>query len=433
MLSENDLAVATQLINDGKWTSYIENTLHIRKGSLKREIKDERLRGLLVYNTQLYTNKNLTILNRQYKLTIIRNTVKYGTLIGCLLKNNNCSLLQLMKKIDISRGDITRIIQKLNLLDKLKSNTKVFKGSILKKRGYLKRKDRIPNFMKYHKDELILDVRSGMIYGELCEKYNLLLCDLHTILRRLSLEDDVNTNSRNVQRANRLAAGLLGAAKVRGTTFIRYPLTSEMKLTYENYVNTNTIDSVARLDFFNKYGTAGPHTWNALQEAYGTLKKNPPGFLPGKDNLMYGKEPSHLAGIGIKGHVYAFGEKIHFRSSLELRIYLYLSKHKIEFSLSTHRVQYQVDGKLRNYHPDIVIEKRICEIKPKSLLEHWRNRLKFEALEVYARLRGLTAEYITGDTYDLSEIDLEYINRQIEQGMVEMNETEYVRLLKNIK
>lgn len=433
MLSENDLTTATQLIHDGKWTSYIEKILHIRKGSLKREIRDEKLRGKLVHNTQLYTNKNLAALERRYKLTVIKNTVKYGTLIECLLKNSNCGLIHLMKKVDISRGDITRIIKKLNLSDKLKSNTKVFKGSILKKRGYLKRKDRIPNVIKFHKDEIILDVNSGMLYGELCKKYNLGLNDVHTMLRRLSLEDIVSTNSRNFRISNRLANGLKGASKLRGTSFIRHPLTDSMKLTYQTHVSNETIDSVARVDFFDTYGTAGQHTWNALQELYGKLKKNPTGFLPGKDNLMYGKEPSHLAGIGIKGHIYAFGEKIHFRSSLELRIYLYLSKHGIKFSLSNHRIQYQLDGKLRNYHPDIVIGQRICEIKPSGLIGHWRNKLKFEALGAYAKAKGLSAEYITGDTYDLSEIDLEYVKCQIERGLVEINEQEYIRLLKNIK
>ena len=52
------------------------------------------------------------------------------------------------------------------------------------------------------------------------------------------------------------------------------------------------------------YGTAGPHTWNFLIELYGQLPKNPPKFLPGKLNLMYGKEPSKLAGmLSVNGYI----------------------------------------------------------------------------------------------------------------------------------
>ena len=116
-----------------------------------------------------------------------------------------------------------------------------------------------------------------------------------------------------------------------------------------------------------------------------------------------------------------------------MRVYLYLIKHDIKFALSTHKIQYMLNGMYRNYHPDIVIGQCIYEIKPSGLINHPKNKLKFEALCKYANKLKLSAGYITHETYDISEINLMYIQSQIDRGIIEISDLEYKRLLKNIK
>lgn len=433
MLTDNELSIAKALAHNGKWSSYIETVLNIRKGSLKHRILDSELRQLIIDNTEKYTTANLKLRTLKFYKIKSRNVCKYGTAVSILLKNKGMGSSRISKILNITNGEIGFIVTKMGLDCLLKRNNLIYKGHIIQKRFFEKRTKYLRDFELTHSINLIHDVNSGMIYGELCKKYNITLYNLHTILNKLNLESIVSDNSKKIQVRNSIIASKKGADKVRGTTIIRHPVTDKMKASYQSYVSEKLVDSKARQDFMLSYGTAGPHTWDFLIELYGQLPKNPSKFLPGKLNLMYGKEPSKLAGIGIKGHVYAFGERIHFRSSLELRVYLYLIKYDIKFALSTHKIQYMLNGSLRNYHPDIVIGQCIYEIKPTGLIDHPKNKLKFEALCKYANKFKLSAGYITHETYDISEINLMYIQSQIDRGIIEISDSEYKRLLKNIK
>jgi len=433
MLTDCEISIVKQLAIEGKWTSYIENVLKLRKGSLKHKIEDSNLRDLIIANTIAHTNKNLKLLNLQFLKTRRKDILNYGTNVTLLLNNKACGSLRISKILDITRRQVNKIVDGLGLTRKLKAANQEFKKQNIRNAFYLKRIQYLNDFEYTYKDELCLDVKSGMIYGELCSKYGITLYNLHDIIKRLDLTAIVDANSKEKQRINRINASIAGANKVRGTTIIRHPLTRKMKNAYYKYVRTDIVDSEARSDFFKKFGTVGPNTWAALQGSYGVLRKNPSRFLPGEFNKMFGKEPSKNAGIGIKGHLHAFGEMVHFRSSLELRVYLYLVKNNIIFCLSKHKIQYFKDEKLKNYHPDIVIGECIYEIKPSALIKQPINQLKFNALTDYAKKINLNAAYITYETYDLSEIKLEYILNEIKNGNIIMNDTQINRLSKNIK
>lgn len=433
MLSESQIDTVKSLAGEGKWTSYIEKVLNIRKGSLKNKIKDLDVRNLLIHNTQIYTNSNIRIRHWRSLSKLIKLTNNYGSSITLLLKNKSCGLNQISKKLGISTREVQLITSRLGLLNELKINNKVCKGAIIKKRFFNATKLHTEDIITKYSNDIIKDVLNGYNYIRLRKKYNLSMYKLRLILSTLKLESTVKSNSDKILQENRIIASKKGAAKVRGTKIIRHPLTQKMKNEYLKFVKLDIVDSKARSVFFEKFGTAGPHTWDGLQSMYGILRKNPSRFLPGELNKMFGKEPSKNAGIGIKGHLYAFGELIHFRSSLELRVYLYLIKNNIEFALSTHKIQYIKDNTIRNYHPDIVIGHCIYEIKPDALTKIHKNKIKFDALLAYAKRINLMAAYITYETYDLSEINLEYIRQEMQKGNIIMNESEFNRLSKNIK
>ena len=167
---------------------------------------------------------------------------------------------------------------------------------------------------------------------------------------------------------------------------------------------------------------------NQLCKKFGYPPDNP---QTGNLNSMFGKSPSLKAGIGVKCWINHNTEKVFCRSSLELRIYLYLIDNNIQFELSNHRIKYDWNGKERTYNPDIVIDTQICEIKPSVLVSQPINIAKHEALTRYCESFGMTPRILTEGDFDISKYkSRKYIDELIVRGMIEIDEENSTKLKK---
>ena len=155
--------------------------------------------------------------------------------------------------------------------------------------------------------------------------------------------------------------------------------------------------------------------YDTLKEKYGKIGHKE---CYGNKNGMYGVSPPKEAGIGLKGHILIDDKYILFRSSLELKMFVHLSNLKIKFEICKHRIKYIFENKEYTYCPDIVINDCICEIKPKELVNLELNRYKFKALEEYCSKFNLKYEIITDEKYNLSYINMEYVDDLIKRDII---------------
>ncbi len=137
----------------------------------------------------------------------------------------------------------------------------------------------------------------------------------------------------------------------------------------------------------------------------------------GSSSPQYGKSPSPKSSFGLRGILIMNGEKIRFKSSLELRIFLYLMINKIQFILSLERIKY-IDkfGTHRTYNPDIEFENIVYEIKPSNLVKF--NKEKIVNAHKILKQKHKKFKIITEKTFDLSIINDSIINSFIEQNIL---------------
>ena len=139
-------------------------------------------------------------------------------------------------------------------------------------------------------------------------------------------------------------------------------------------------------------------------------------------NSMYGVAPSPSSGIGASGRLVYEGHMLHFRSSLELRVFLTLIKSKVVFSLSRHRVKYTDPlGSSRTYNPDIVVGDCVYEIKPKKLTNTQLNQAKMKALEAYCSKFNLKCAFWTEETTPLISLTKKIVDELIERGQLNLS------------
>lgn len=140
--------------------------------------------------------------------------------------------------------------------------------------------------------------------------------------------------------------------------------------------------------------------------------------MTGKNNPMYGKSPSLLSGIGISGWILHNNEKYFFRSSLEMRVFLYLIEKNIDFKLSKHRISYVDNNVNKTYNPDIVIDNIIYEIKPLQRIKLKSVKTKQKAAERYCNKFALKYQFITENTFNLSNITFDKVDSMIDSGVI---------------
>jgi hypothetical protein len=204
------------------------------------------------------------------------------------------------------------------------------------------------------------------------------------------------------------------------------PITKEIMDWFTLQIQLGRFKTQVENDLKAKFGF-GNKKYRQLCSMVGEPKENP---QTGELNPMYGKSPGKNSGIGVKGWVYIDGNKLFFRSSLELKIYLYLESQKIHFLQSMHRIPYLDNGTNKTYCPDIVIDTTICEIKPSALVSTNAVQLKFSALQKYCLEYNMKCAFITELTYPLPKLTIETINSLIDEKKLMIDYKNYNKIMR---
>ena len=426
----NELEInLNQLIDTGKSIKEICDILHINPRKVIRIASKLNLYIQLKDNSKKKRIENLLATHIK-KLNLsenLINEIKYD------VEYNNLGQTEIFNKYTKSINSILKyVVFNYNLIDKLKENNQLYKSNKLKQIGINRRNNRVDEYYEQFYNEINnLIINQHKMCSEISKLLQIRPFYIRLLAKKMNLETELKLNAYYFNKAQCQANSAKNKISNTGRRYHKIQLTKEMEDFYNELLLQPLFNGAAKRLFHAKFKTSAG-VWPQLQLKYGELKRHPNGFLPGKDNLMYGKEPSYNSGHGITGHLMINGKKIFFRSSLELRIYLYLMKYNIQFSLSNHVVEYEHEGKLHHYHQDIVIDNVIYEIKPINLIKLEINKRKFAALEVYCKLHNLKCNHITEKTYNLIEIDFDYMLDAIDSGIIIINEKQLKRLF-NIK
>lgn len=152
----------------------------------------------------------------------------------------------------------------------------------------------------------------------------------------------------------------------------------------------------------------------------------------GCNNPMYGKSPSKNSGIGAKGYIVDnAGKKIYFRSSLEMKVFYFLIKQNIMFSVTKQKIKYIDENNLqRTYTPDIEIENKLIEIKPSCLIETQRNQLKFCAAKKYCLENNIDFVLFTENDFPIKTFTKDILDLSVQTGMILVDKTNYDKIVK---
>lgn len=236
-----------------------------------------------------------------------------------------------------------------------------------------------------------------------------------------SLTDLLSNNSKKINKENAIKHSLLGSEKTRGKELKKIP--KEVEDLFINLKN-NGICKEHIIKELKKYGFAEKKV-SQLIKKFGEPEKF---SFSGKNNPMFGKTTK--GGVGVKGWIKIDQKNLFCRSSLEMKIFFYLIDNNIDFILSNHKVPYFLDGKERNYFPDINIGDIVCEIKPSNLIHLPFNEIKFQALKTYCEHFKLKCQYITELSYDLSKYNKEYFNEKIKKNILLIDEKNKEKLMR---
>lgn len=332
------------------------------------------------------------------------------------LINNNKSATEIVNSFDkkYSYKNIMKFSNEINMKNKLSGNNKAYKSFMLKKYSLYNRIKRLKNIEKMHGNKINKMVKSGKILEDIMNETKLTPIPLVNYLKYAGLNDIRIINSKKVIANNARMHGKNN--KMKGVEI--KPLSDDVI----KYFNKLKDDGVYRRSLYKKikkkYGY-GFKKYIQLCEKYGFPNKKS-NF--GKNNPMYGKSPSLLSGIGISGAILNDKNKYYFRSSLELKVFLYLIDNNIKFKISKHRIHYtDIYGHNRTYNPDIIIGNTLYEIKPQKMIKLKAVEIKKNAAVEYCNRFSLKYEFITENTFDLKYITFDKINKMIRMGVIKLN------------
>ncbi len=333
---------------------------------------------------------------------------------------------KIIEEFRFSHKIIYRIAKAFNLCEKLKENNKKCKrevGERVRNRAFV----RYEEFDKKHGRLIEIRINEGAHQNLILKEFHILQTFFERFIKWKSLDlvEQLRINGIRVNKENALKNSLLGAEKVRGVEL--KPFSEEavkifLKLKDEGKCLAEIKRCLSKLGYKDKKVVQ-------LCQRYGKPDKR---SFRGELNPSFGVTPSKKCGKGITGSYFKDGKQYLFRSSLELKIFLYLSEVGINFDLSKHRIPYQINGVNRTYQPDIVIDDTIYEIKPIKLVAESNNCVKFVAARNYCNKYNLKFDIITEQTYCLKTLNKEIINLLIENRVIELSEKQLVRIFNAI-
>lgn len=315
---------------------------------------------------------------------------------------------------DRNKQKIELLALKLGLLDHLRENNKTSKKGAL-------------NLFKIHNTigpSIQKDLEDGLSMKSVAKKYNIAKHPLKKYIVKFDLLDLVYQNKRRSD-IDTLKAN---SQVVKQKNLYNYKYDHAIILDYaKSLANNHTKAELIRI-CKEKFGVSRTTSSKILQNLICKRHNN-----SGKNNKMYGRSPGKNSGKGASGRLVYGGYNLFFRSSLELRIFLYLINNNISFCLSNHRVCYYLDGVERTYNPDIVIGTTVYEIKPKNLKKIPINKIKFKALSEYCASHKLQCSYLDECTYDLVFFTKDYFHYMVKNGYIIVNDANYYKIIKYIK
>ena len=347
-----------------------------------------------------------------------------------LIKMGN-GLVDISKILNIGFKSIYRISKNYYLYDKLKENNQLYKHRKIEEVKELTKK-------RYNELNLYINMKFGENIRECIINKNYTTNDVwkqiklprKQVIRYLmfyNLYDTAVLNGKKKQAMIARECGKLSALTLTGVPL--KPITDGIVKRFEQLKSILIYKEMVYRELKKEFGF-GEKKCKQLCELYGYPKDNP---QTGRLNPMYGKSPGKGAGIGIKCHINCNGNIYFCRSSLELKIFIYLLENNIKFAPSRHRIKYKMGGINRTYCPDIVInDVEICEIKPYKLLTIVENVLKYSVLKKYCNEYNLKCKYITENTFDLSKLNLAYIDELINKKIIDIDDKNYEKLKRNI-
>jgi predicted HicB family RNase H-like nuclease len=295
-----------------------------------------------------------------------------------------------------------------------------------------------PNLSQYHKsrrDKRVKEIRtqfgkdilnlvnSGSTIGEIVSFVNL---PIKIIRYYLEQEGLYETTKQNWKLRRVMVAQSNGKKSSNTLAGVHLkPLTDEIKTWFVEQLRLGKFQYEVSKELKEKFQYGGKK-YRQLCDELGY-----PPYKPkvGKYNAMYGKLPGKSSGIGAKGWIYVNGNKMFFRSSLELKVFLYLDENNIPFTQSLHRIEYTYKNNNRTYCPDIVIGNIIYEIKPMALTKIESVKIKFVALQKYCSERGLQCDYITEHTFPLL-LTVDKLDKYISDKKIIVDDNNYNKIVR---
>lgn len=317
------------------------------------------------------------------------------------------SVHELSIRFNIPGKTITRNLIEVGLKEIMRYNNRLYKSTILKQMHLNKRENKLQNLFKLHGNRILDMVDGNISKSALSKELNVCLSTLHQYLIYYNLYKRFKYNS--VERLKELSR-INGKQNIGGYELKK--ITPEIEKEYIFLKESGKFQK----DISNILGLKYNLKDKKIAQLFKKFGKPVRNDCRGERNSMYGKSSPRNSGIGISGRLIYAGYNINFRSSLELKIFLYLISNDIKFVLSKHRIKYTMNNIQRTYNPDICINNIIYEIKPEKLIPRKEVQVKYEALLKYCDMYNLQCDFITENTYDISNIKRELISELYSKG-----------------
>lgn len=345
------------------------------------------------------------------------------------LINKNYSVSEISKYLNnkYSEKKLKRFSSEIGLFEKLKDNTWKKRNVLLTEFNKNRRLENMKKLESLYKEKVISLLNSGGIYKDVCNVLNVSDKQVVDFLTYIGYRDIQLLNSKlNTQKLSS-ENWRRNALKIKGKPL--KPLSDELISEYIKLKDSGVYPKEIIQIFKDKFNcTQIQYKW--CRKLFGAPTHNP---QSGKLNPMYGKPTPHGSGIGVKGWILYDDIRIFFRSTLELKIYMFLLENNIEFVLSKHRIEYIFNDVARTYNPDICIGNNIFEIKPSALLMSENVKAKMNALQNYCNIFKLKCDFITEKTYDISKYTKEYILDLISKNKIQLvNESNLEKLKRTL-
>lgn len=350
-------------------------------------------------------------------------------IINLILSGEHFSSIQ--KETGVTHKVIKRIIIENNLFEKYKENNLEHKRQVSASTENKTKVNSIKRYSEFDKkngDEIETLIEKGSCLSEISRytKKSQSFLKKYIKWKSENLYEKLKQNGKIVNINNRNIALQKATLVNKGSQ--RKVITEKHKQEYLSLLEDGRCLSEIKR-YFSQYDLKSKKVEQMAKLFGKPIRKS----FKGNNNPMFGKPPCERSGIGVKGWLIVNNKKVFFRSSLELAVFIYLDENKIDFHLSKHRIRYTYNNEEKTYNPDIVIGRKIYEIKPYSMLEEPRNKVKFLAAKEYCDKFNLSFDLITEKTYDLKNIvNEEKINTMINKQKLIIDSANLEKLWRNL-